>query len=72
MDAYFGMPGVLLSVYVHICSFRSGISNFVLLPFLFQRTPLHVAAEGARVKVVEYLVDQGADINIKDNDGVNE
>ena len=28
-------------------------------------TPLHVAAESAYVRVVEYLVDKGADINIK-------
>ena len=34
-------------------------------------TPLHVAAKSARFQVVEYLVDQGADINTKDSDGVS-
>ena len=35
-------------------------------------TPLHLAAERARVKVIEYLVDKEANIvNIQDLDGVN-
>ena len=35
-------------------------------------TPLHLAADKARVKVIEYLVDKEADIiNIQDLDGVN-
>ena len=35
-------------------------------------TPLHLAAERARVKVVNYLADKEADIiNIQDWDGVN-
>ena len=35
-------------------------------------TPLHLAAERARVKVIEYLVGQKADIiNSEDQDGVN-
>ena len=39
---------------------------------LYQMTPLHVAAErGERIRIVNYLVDQGADINIKDNNGVS-
>ena len=34
-------------------------------------TPLHVAAQrGDRISIMEYLVDQGADINIKDDNGV--
>ena len=33
-------------------------------------TPLHLAAEGARIKVLDYLVKQGADINIQDHNGV--
>ena len=40
--------------------------------FLFhQMTPLHLAAEGAHIKIVEYLVDQNANINIQDDNGVN-
>ena len=34
-------------------------------------TPLHLAAESGRVKIVNYLVEQGADINIQDDIGVN-
>ena len=35
-------------------------------------TPLHLAAERARVKVIEYLVGREADIiNIQDRNGVN-
>ena len=33
-------------------------------------TPLHLAAESGHVKIVEYLYDQGADINIQDDNGV--
>ena len=38
---------------------------------LHQLTPLHVAAKSDRYKIVEYLVDEGADINTKDSDGVS-
>ena len=35
-------------------------------------TPLHVAAQkGDRISIVKYLVDQKADINIEDNNGVS-
>ena len=35
-------------------------------------TPLHVAAEkGDRISIVKYLVDQKADINIKDDNEVS-
>ena len=33
-------------------------------------TPLHLAAESGRIKMVNYLVEQGADVNIQDNNGV--
>ena len=36
-----------------------------------QMTPLHVAAENGRFKLVKLLVNKKADINIKDNDGVS-
>ena len=35
-----------------------------------QRTPIHLAAESGCIKVVKYLVNQGADINIQDENGV--
>ena len=37
---------------------------------LHQRTPLHVAVETAHTTIVKYLVDGGADITIKDDNGV--
>ena len=33
-------------------------------------TPLHLGAKIARIKILSYLVEQGADINIQDDDGV--
>ena len=39
---------------------------------LHQMTPLHVVAEkGDRLDIVKYLLDKGADINIKDYNGVS-
>ena len=35
-------------------------------------TPLHMAAESARVNIVEHLVKEGADINIQDTNKVYE
>ena len=36
-------------------------------------TPLHVAAEkGDCLNIVQYLIDEGADINIRDSSGVSE
>ena len=37
---------------------------------LHQQTPLHIAASKNYERTVECLVDEGADINIKDNTGV--
>ena len=34
-------------------------------------TPLHLAVAIGHIKKVNYLCDEGADINIQDNDGVN-
>ena len=37
------------------------------LHFVLGRTPLHRAVENGKVAVVEYLVQNGADINIVDH-----
>ena len=38
---------------------------------IYQRTPLHVAVKELRVKTVEFLVDNKADINSQDKYGVS-
>ena len=38
---------------------------------LYQMTPLHLAAERGSIEIVRYLVEQGASINIQDNNGVS-
>ena len=38
---------------------------------LHQSTPLHVAARRGHANIVKCLIDEGADINIKDDDGVS-
>ena len=43
---------------------------FCLSVSLHQKVPLHMAAEEGHKDIVECLVDKGADINIKNNDGV--
>ena len=40
--------------------------------FSYQQTPLHVAASKGRDYTVENLVKKGADMNIKDKNGVSE
>ena len=39
--------------------------------FLHQRTPLHIAAREGYDKTVEFLIEEGAQIDIKDNEGVS-
>ena len=46
------------------------VQLFVYSPH--QWTPLHEAARKGHVDIVRYLVEQGADINIKDEDEVSE
>ena len=43
-----------------------------LVPSPHQRTPLHMAAEESKEGTAQFLVEKGADIKIKDNDGVRE
>ena len=52
---------------------HGGPSSTILFYFPHQETPLHWAARARDVDIVRYLVDKGADINIKDDTlGVSE
>ena len=39
--------------------------------FLYQRTPLHIATREGHENTAKCLVKKGADISIKDKDGVS-
>ena len=43
-----------------------------MVPSLRQRTPLHKAAMEGKDGTVQLLMEKGADINVKDRDGVRE
>ena len=62
---------VVLLCYLCCCHLRSvPSSNLVSSPE--QETPLHKAANWDRVGAVDYLIQAGADVNIKNNFGVSE
>ena len=42
-----------------------------LVTFSYQQTPLHVAARKGRDYTVECIVKKGADMNIRDKNGVS-
>ena len=52
----------------------SSIANTSLkfVTFSYQQTPLHVAASKGYDNTVEWLVKEGADMDIKDKKGVSE
>ena len=54
---------------VHLTSFKISFSMFEIPSFLssHQNTPLHVAAIREYTDTVEYLVENGAGINIKND-----
>ena len=47
-------------------------TSLLFVTFSYQRTPLHLAAREGCDYTVTCLVQKGADINIKDKDGVRE
>ena len=47
-------------------------TSLKFVTFSHQQTPLHVAANNDRDYTVEFLVKKGADMNIKDKNGVSE
>ena len=61
---------MLLYVIVKNRMLANCLCNKYLSP-LHQWTPLYMAAEGGHEEMVRCLVDEGADINIKDENGVS-
>ena len=55
----------MISLLSKVCGWKLGI-----LLSLHQISPMHLAAEGGRIKMVEYLAEEKADINIQDDKGV--
>ena len=66
--SHFVVVVLLCFICYHLPSVPS--SNLVSSPH--QKTPLHEAAEGGHVGALEYLIQAGADFNIKDNYGVSD
>ena len=69
----FHQTTVLLFCYTNIpaCMWKS--IDFIGYKYsLHQRTPLHIAARENYERTAECIIDQGADTNIKDNDGVRD
>ena len=58
----------LLSNYTY--KYTYSIANAYLFLTLHQQTPMHTAAKNGDEFILKGLVKLGADINIKDNDGV--
>ena len=59
--------------FVHFYSTHLGVSWFLaylVVFFFYQITPLHVAAERGHPRMVEYLVNKGANKDIQDKKGV--
>ena len=62
---------LVIQIYLHACRCQSN-SLAIYKYSLHQRTPLHIAAKENYERTAECIIDQGADTNIKDNDGVRE
>ena len=64
--SHFVVVVLLCFICYHLPSVPS--SNLVSSPQ--QETPLHWAATGGHKDIVKYIIQAGADVNIKDNRGV--
>jgi len=56
-----------------VCEYCVGVVNArLLLPSLYQMTPLHVAVKSGNVDVVKLLIGKNADLSITNEYGVSE
>ena len=63
---------VIVVLLCYICCHLRSVLSSNLLSSPQQDTPLHRAAEWHHVGAVDYLIQAGADVNIKDDNGVSE
>ena len=63
---------VVVVLLCYICCHLRSVSSSNLVSSPQQVTSLHKAAKWGYVGAVDYLIQAGADINIKDDDGVSE
>ena len=59
---------VVISLHSKFLAWKSVDSLLTLS--LHQMSPLHLATESGHINIVNHLVEQGADVNIQDDDGV--
>ena len=63
---------VIVVLLCFICYHLPSVPSSNLVSSSHQMTPLHWAARVGHVGAVEYLIQAGADVNIKDDGGVSE
>ena len=63
---------VVLVLLCYICCHLPSLPSSNLVSSPEQETPLHKSAKWGRVGAVEYLIQTGADVNMKGDDGVSE
>ena len=61
----------MLNLWQNFNRHKMGFVVTIILLFLQQRTPLHIAARQGDMKEVQRLVDDIADINAQDKKGVS-
>ena len=56
----------------YICCHLPSLPSSNLVSSPHQVTPVHEAAREGHVRALEYIIEAGADVNIKDDRGVSE
>ena len=66
------VPRYLQRDFILFCYHPPSVPSSNLVSSPKQDTPLHQAAREGHVRAVEYLIQAGADVTIKDNYGVSD